>query len=339
MVISSVNNSQNVKTKNKGGFGAYMSYGAVATAASLPAIPVLAIMQKVSKISQQDSIDLGRAAKKSLKETGLLDKGYKIVKLKQNKTYLKSITDENELIKFFKNVFVKTDKKERQLANSITNLLEETSLFKKFSKNPNLGAGMKIGNMIKSKMMTGQVKMGANAFCLPQIKRIVTPDKLLQTSVFHEMGHALNYENKLLKVVQKFRPIGQKVLPLAILLTAITNKRKVEEPQSQNDSKMQKFKDFVKRNAGKLTLLSFLPMVAEEGIASLRGSKLAKQHVINGNLSQNVFKKIKITNAYGFASYVLAAVGSALAMKVAVNVKDKVQAKHEQKIAQKMQNN
>ena len=53
---------QNV-TKNRGGFGAYMAYGGVAAVASLPSIPILTAMQKASKISQQDSIDLGRAAK------------------------------------------------------------------------------------------------------------------------------------------------------------------------------------------------------------------------------------------------------------------------------------
>ncbi len=338
MTISNVNNSQNVKTKNRGGFGAYMAYGGVAAAAaSLPSVPILTAMQKASKISQQDSIDLGRAAKKTLKETGLADKGYKIIKLKESKIDPKITTNPNELIKFLKNIFVKTDKKERQLTKSITNLLEETPLFKKFSNDPNLKEGMTFANKIKTKIITGQVKLGGNAFCSPEIKRIITPNKSLQTSVFHEMGHALNHENKLLKFVQKSRPIAQKVLPLAILLTAITNKRKTTDVQSENDSKKQKFKDFVKRNAGKLTLLSFLPMAAEEGIASIRGSKLAKQHVSAGALSKNVLKKIKITNACGLASYVLTAAGTALAVKVAVNVKDKIQAKHELKLAQKMQ--
>ena len=41
-------------------------------------------------------------------------------------------------------------------------------------------------------------------------------------------------------------------------------------------------------------MLSFMPMVAEEEIASLRGQKVAKKLVNNGNLSKELFKKLSL---------------------------------------------
>ena len=49
--------------------------------------------------------------------------------------------------------------------------------------------------------------------------------------------------------------------------------------------------------------MALLPKVAEEGFATLRGNKFAKQL-----LSPELFKKVVKTNALGFSTYVIAAV-------------------------------
>ena len=149
------------------------------------------------------------------------------------------------------------------------------------------------------------------------------------------MGHAINANgNMILKSFQKFRLFAT-ILPHAIFMISILNKRKATDEQQENDSKPQKAADFIKRNAGKLTALSFLPMVIEEGVASLRGQKVAKKFVENGDLSKEMFKKIKLTNLCGFSSYALKAISSALAVVFAIKVKDKIQTDYEN---QKLQN-
>ena len=172
-------------------------------------------------------------------------------------------------------------------------------------------------------------KEGNNACYLPKANKIITPDKSLQTSVFHEIGHALNNNGGIiLKTLQKARPISTKV-PGLILLISLFNKRKATDKPQKNDSKIQKGADFVKRNAGILTAISFMPMVLEEGIASIRGQKLAKTLVKSKDLSKDIFKKIKITNLYGFTTYSLAAIAGYIGVKLAIKVKDTIQTNYE----------
>lgn len=84
-------------------------------------------------------------------------------------------------------------------------------------------------------------------------------------------------------------------------------------------------------------MLSFMPMVAEEEIASLRGQKVAKKLVNNGNLSKELFKKIKLTNLSGFATYALTAIATGVGTYLAVKAKDSIQAKYKQKKIEKFQ--
>ena len=174
-------------------------------------------------------------------------------------------------------------------------------------------------------------KLGNNAAYLPRANKIITPDKTLQTSVFHEMGHALNNNGGvILKALSKSRPAA-KTLPAVILAVALLNKRKTTDEQSASDGKIQRVKDFVKRNAGKLTALSILPMVAEEGIASLRGGKIAKDLFKDGKLSKEILSKVNKTNLAGFASYAAYMAGMVAIANLTIKVKDKLQAKYEAK--------
>ena len=137
-------------------------------------------------------------------------------------------------------------------------------------------------------------KTNAAVGFLPNTNKIIIPEDALQASVFHEMGHALNANSsKILKTFQKTR-VASAVVPLAVLLISLLNKRKTTDETKETDSPIQKGADFVKRNAGKLTFLSFAPMLFEEGLASLRGQGIAKKFVQDGSLSKEIFKKCGI---------------------------------------------
>lgn len=167
----------------------------------------------------------------------------------------------------------------------------------------------------------------------PKTNKIILPEKLLQTSVFHEMGHALNCnDGKILKLLQKSRYVS-KFAPIVILMISLLNKRKTTDEPSNNKS--VRILDGIKKNAGKLTTLAMLPMVLEEGIASLRGDKIARGLVKDGKLTKEILNKVRLNNVIGFATYVLSVVATVLSTKLAIKFKDNIQKKYETKKIQK----
>jgi len=164
-----------------------------------------------------------------------------------------------------------------------------------------------LANQIKA-----QTDLGVNAFFAPLSKKIVMPDKSLGLAFFHEAGHAINANlSKFGKVLQKCRPLAALAIPIALIGLCKTKKAPNEEPKGIID----KVTTFIKNNAGKLTFASFMPIVLEEGLASIHAQKMAKSL-----LSPELAKKVAKTNAWGFATYaglaVLAGLGSWLGVKV-----------------------
>lgn len=150
------------------------------------------------------------------------------------------------------------------------------------------------------------------------------------------MGHALSADSTFVKTLQKVTPVAM-MIPGLVLTAALLNKRKAGDESQPTDGKFQKLKDAVKKNAGKLTALAFVPMLAEEGIASLKGGKIAKNLFKDGKLSKELLNKVRLTNASNFAGYILLAAGAVLGTKLAIKVKDNLQAKYEAKQEAKYQ--
>ena len=94
-----------------------------------------------------------------------------------------------------------------------------------------------------------------------------------------------------------------------------TKKAEGEKPTSTLD----KITTFVKDNAGKLTFASFLPLLFEEGLASIRAQKMAQSVFGKGSA---LASKVAKTNALGFASYVGLASLASLGIFLGAKVKD-----------------
>ncbi len=326
-INSQTERNRQPKIRNKGIIRASCIPTIVAIPTSIASIKFINTVKKLSGISKDDSIELSKAVQKGLHETGLYDKGVRVYKIKENPTLSEFMKKIMELVKKF--ITKKVDKNSiNETETLVKNLIKYD---KKDLKALNAMAEEIGGDKIIAKFQALIFKEGANACYLPHANKIITPDKSLQTSVFHEMGHALNNNGgMLLKVLQKARPLA-KITPAIILLIAILNKRKTTDKPKENDSKLQKGADFVKKNAGILTGLSFVPMILEEGIASLRGQKIAKNLTKTGELSKELFKKVKLTNLCGFTSYALTGIIGYIGAKLAVKVKDKIQANYENK--------
>lgn len=242
----------------------------------------------------------------------------------------------------------------RQVDATVDKVLKDTTLVQKgvtIKKVPTVEPNSfldrlgNIGNIVKA------TKQGDNAYYVPnrkkgfleknlpaeifvdkQAKTIYAPDKKMVLVRFHEIGHAVNDQ---LSKIGRFRLKSgahlMRVAPPIILLISLfkTKKAPNEKPKSTTD----KINTFIKNNAGKLTFLAFVPMLLEEGIASLKGYKLAKQ----AGLSQELLAKVAKTNKSGYAVYfsgfTLVSLGTALAVKV----KDAIAHKTPKKVKPKVE--
>ena len=185
------------------------------------------------------------------------------------------------------------------------------------------GKWKSLKNMITS-MMESTVEEGKNAFFSPDVNKVVIPPKgkgALQLSVFHEIGHSMNFNtSKIGKLLQKGRLLGLLALPIGLIALWKTK----DTSDEKTNSIVDKSTDFVKDNAGKLTFATFLPTLIEEGMASIKGNKLAK-NILKPQLASKVAK----CNGIAYLTYLTAAVMAGLGMWAAVSVKDKIASKNQ----------
>lgn len=168
-------------------------------------------------------------------------------------------------------------------------------------------------------------KQGANAAFFPNANEVVVNSKNLYSTVYHELGHAMNKNgNWFTKGLQKARnitPFGVSLLAPVFLAVGLLHKVDKTKPQEEK-GKLEKTLDFISDNAGKLTLATYIPMLAEEGLASIRGLKAASKHLpkdVIGKLGGNY---LKAWSTYGLIAAAVSG-GVALGIHVANNIKNK----------------
>ena len=183
-------------------------------------------------------------------------------------------------------------------------------------------SGKNLKFMDKLKILLNPLKMdvavqeGLNACFSPLKNKIFMPDNKISYAAFHEIGHAINFNNsKFWRGMQKFRGPAMILASLPMLYGAFTTESKAKDGKEL--TKLQKTNNFIRDNAGKLSFAAMLPVLAEEGMATIRGQKLA-----NKLLSKDLAKTVLKGNAVGYLAYVLSAVGLAAAAYTAVKIKD-----------------
>ena len=163
----------------------------------------------------------------------------------------------------------------------------------------------------------GAAKAGRNAFYNPATNQVVLNTEKLGLSGFHEIGHSINANSsKFWGRMQKLRKFSM-FAPLAIGAIAIFKRKKADGEET--NGVFDKVTTFIKNNAGKLTLASMLPMVAEELKASARGNALAKKI-----LSPELAKKVVKANRWGALSYIATAGVTALAVCLGSKIRDAI---------------
>ncbi len=90
--------------------------------------------------------------------------------------------------------------------------------------------------------------------------------------------------------------------------------------QNLNKSKFEKIKDIIHDNVGKITFLTYTPLLIEEGLASIIGYRLAKPYLSD---AQN---KLHFKNSFRFSflAYLRTAVFMSGAFALGIYIKDKI---------------
>ena len=173
----------------------------------------------------------------------------------------------------------------------------------------------------KIKKVISEIAKGSNACFSSAANTIYVPHKGMELSVFHEIGHSMNYHfSKAGKMLQNCSHIS--LLSLPIVAIGLLKTKKAEGEKSEGI--IDKAADFIKNNAGKLTFATFLPILAEEGMASLKGNKLAKEF-----LNPELANKVSKVNFIAYCTYLLGAAAAGLGAYLGIKVKDILAGKKE----------
>ena len=258
-------------------------------------------------------------AEKALADSGLKAKGVGLIKVE--KSNIESVTN---------NSFEKVDKKiEKFINNMLDKFYDKLKVpktdIKKFEKTPRtekpksnlLYILFGLGDSSKFKRSVYDVADGSNSFYHPILKDVYVNKDTMGFSTAHEMGHAFNSNStKWLKTLSIGRHITA-ILASVLLAIALIKKRKpesVEEPKE-----VQRKKNFLKDNIGLITFGCLLPTVAEEGLASINGAKIFKPY-----LNPQELRKLNITNAKAWGSYLIGAAVAGILAQFAVKIKDRL---------------
>lgn len=205
--------------------------------------------QSVKEMDEETLKSLSSKAKDAINNSDLQDKGVKILVVsKENAQSVKEAEKLSEqwFRKHFKPIVVLIDRlPEKQKQEAYKELLLD------FFKNKNC--------------------------YIDDFKTIILSGDKKAVSAFHEIGHAINANSsKSLKYLQKMRGI-QFLAPVIGLFSIFTSAKNDTDEHKLSFS--EKTVNFIRNNAGKLSFICMLPMFIEEGIASVKGIKIAKNYV------------------------------------------------------------
>lgn len=246
-----------------------------------------------------------------------------------------SASDMQSMARFMSKLMPEVDTFENT-AQNVTKIMQETGLDKKGVKfhaidkystesindlknviNNNAKKSGKLYDRFKQNVFN-MFKEGANAAYFPDTKDVVVSKHNLYSSAYHELGHAMNanggFAAKALQKARVLTPLGVSIVAPIALAVGIFHKVDNTKPQ-EDKSKLEKTADFISNNAGKLTLASYVPLLAEEGLASIRGVKHAAKH-----LSPDKVTKLAMnyTKAWGTYALVAGLVSGGVALGIAV---------------------
>ena len=266
---------------------------AAMAAQTLPTIALIPLsnsamynMRRASESS--NAVTLINAAKKALDVSGMKQKGVKLFNFNPKESLRPS-----DIIKDFS----------KFIENLCNKPINPKKRLKPFS--------------LLNNYMVRTIRHGYNAGFKPDSNAVYINMKKMGLSVFHEIGHSINFNSsKFWRGMQKMR-MPLMILASALPLVAMFKRKKAEGEESKGF--VDKTTTFIKNNVGKLTTLAFVPVVAEEIMASVRGNAMAKKL-----LSAELAKKVAKSNMYGAFTYIALGIFSGVGAYLANKVRDSI---------------
>ena len=247
------------------------------------------ILKSVEKIPKEDNDIFIRSAQKAFEGSNIKAQGVKILNV------------DNSNFKAEATRLIKEKNKKHKTDTEGYPWLEK--LFKKQDK--------KLFKQIK------EIGNGKNACYAPWTKEVLLNEDKMAFSIFHEIGHAINHNGTGIKhFLNKSRNIFALAAPVFLAIGLLKRKQKND---NSNEIKKPGLGDFIKKHCGLLVGLCLIPKVAEEGLASLNGQKMAKDV-----LNKDLYKKLVKLNTKAWGSYVLGAALTAGLAQLAVYIKDRI---------------
>lgn len=262
--------------------------GGVASYAWLPRVVVgtysKSYLYKGKAISKQEQEQYWKTAEIVLQESGLKSKNVRLI----------NINDSNA----------------KTIADEIIYARNKKGFFRKTRRNKNRD------QVLRDKIEMMYAK-GRNACYVGLTSQILVNKEKMAFTAFHEMGHAYNakfkgIQNGLSRTRGKFARLIPFIFGAGLMIPKDNQNKPTENP-------LYKILLEFRKSAGLLVSLCLLPTVAEEGLASINGAKLAKKY-----LSTELYKKMNSLNTKAFISYVLAMFMAGLGTNLAIYIKDKV---------------
>lgn len=160
-----------------------------------------------------------------------------------------------------------------------------------------------------------QVQQGANAF-FDGAGSIYINKEIAPNLFFHEIGHAHNskFSSFLKKIFPLYLP-SQRVPFVVAFASLLLNEEKPKDGKEL--TKFQKAKNIFRKTLPFLAAASSLPMLLEEGMATKKGNKWAKE-LLDSALAKKVAKGYK----FGFITYLLVPTSAFLISFLGMKYKD-----------------
>ena len=253
--------------------------------------------------------------------------GSQYAKLCRKYGYRFTICEQNKIWKAAEKVFAESPLKDKvQIVDYNTknwepiadNIVDSRRKFLKNTKNPFVKLMSKTwpsDEELKERMYV--YAKGKNACYMPATSQILVNKEKKANAIFHEIGHALNAKGIGYRhMLAKTRGKAAKAVPFVFGISMLTPKDREDSPTKNPIYKrLLSFKKY----SGLIAAACLIPMVAEEGVASLNGAKMAKNV-----LSPDLYKKMNKSNLKAFGAYSLLMLLTGVGTTLANYIKDKI---------------
>lgn len=167
---------------------------------------------------------------------------------------------------------------------------------------------------LRNEILDNIIMSGSNAAYIPSDKKIKINLEKLGAALPHEMGHAKNCNSYGLgRVLFNSRYLSLLTLPIALIALF----RKPSDKREESTTAVGKTLDFVKDNSVGLTAACVAPTALEEGLASIKASKLSKEF-----LSPDKLKALNKFNFTAWKGYAVGGIATITAVCVANIIKN-----------------